>query len=172
LHAFNPIFVPNLKHQTMKSVITNIAIIVSVFLGVQVAAQENADKTYKLITGIRVNPILIYDLEGSVNDKVLLHGEVGVLLKKQFYTSVGYTAVANSIYNFNEYWFIGLNKKIPVSWVLAEEYNFNNNKYYIQTGINIKLSKIGNVFAFLYTPTDQFKLGLKVGVFIPLNVVL
>ena len=136
------------------------------------AQENNSGDNYKIITGVRVNPLLIYDLSGNVNEKVLLHGELGVLLNKRFYTSVGYTAVVNAIYNFNEYWFIGFDKKVPVSWVIAEEYNIDNNKFFVQTGPNIKLSKIGNVFAFLFTPIDQFKLGLKVGVFIPLNVVL
>ncbi len=136
------------------------------------AQENNSGDKYKIVAGVRVNPLLIYDLEGNVNERVLLHGEIGVLLKKRFYTSIGYTAAVNAIYNFNEYWFIGFDKKVPVSWVIAEEYNLNNNKLYVQTGPNIKLSKIGNVFAFLFTPIDQFKLGLKVGVFIPLNVVL
>ena len=127
---------------------------------------------YRIITGVRVNPLLIYDLKGGVNEKVLLHGELGALFHKKFYTSIGYTAAMNAIYNFNEYWFIGFEHKVPVSWVVAAEYNLNNEKFFIQTGPNIKLSKIGNVFAFLFTPTDKFQLGLKVGVFIPLNVVL
>ncbi len=156
----------------MKRIFTIISI--SILFVISANAQESkpTGDNYKIITGVRVNPLLIYDLEGGVKEKVLLHGELGVLLKKRLYTSVGYTAAVNAIYNFNEYWFIGFNKKVPVSWVIAEEYNLNNNKFYVQTGPNIKLSKIGNVFAFLYTPTDQFKLGLKVGVFIPLNVVL
>jgi len=139
-----------------------------------IKAQEKKDvpEKYRIIIGVRVNPILIYDLKGNVNEKVLLHGELGALFNKRFYTSIGYTAAVNAIYNFNEYWFIGFDKKVPVSWVIAEEYNFNNNKFFVQTGPNIKLSKIGNVFAFLFTPTDKFQLGLKVGVFIPLNVVL
>lgn len=142
-----------------------------VFVGMFTANAQNGGKL-KVITGVRVNPLLIYNLKGGVNEKVLLHGELGALFNKRIYTSIGYTAAVNAIYNFNEYWFIGFDKKVPVSWVIAEEYNLSNNKFFIQTGPNIKLSKIGNVFAFLFTPTDQFKLGLKVGVFIPLNVVL
>ncbi len=137
-------------------------------------AQQNNDnpEKFRLITGVRVNPLLIYDLKGNVNERVLLHGEVGALFHKKLYISAGYTAAVNAVYNFNEYWFIGFDRKVPVSWVLAAEYNLNNNKFFVQTGPNVKLSKIGNVFAFLFTPTDQFNLGLKVGVFIPLNVVL
>lgn len=158
----------------MKKIFTLFTIILLLVLSKQVNAQEKKliSEKFRLITGIRVNPLLIYDLEGNYKEKILLHGELGVLFKKCFYTSVGYTAGMNVIYNFNEYWFIGFDKKAPVSLVVAEEYNLNNNKFYIQTGPNIKLSKIGNFFMFLHTPVDDFKLGLKVGVFIPLNVVL
>jgi hypothetical protein len=157
----------------MKNIFSILPMIIYFAISTPVNAQENkTGDNYKIITGVRVNPVLIYDLEGGVNQKVLLHGELGALLKKRFYTSIGYTAAVNAIYNFNEYWFIGFDKKIPVSWVIAEEYNLNNNKFFVQSGPNIKLSKIGNVFAFLFTPTNEFKLGLKVGVFIPLNVIL
>ena len=158
----------------MRNIFTSIAIIIFITLTIQVSAQENKQtpERFRIITGIRVNPLLIYDLEGNYKEKVLLHGELGVLFNKRFYTSLGYTAGMNAIYNFNEYWFIGFHKKVPVSWVIAEEYNINNNRFFIQTGPNIKLSKIGNFFMFLFTPVDKFDLGLKVGVFIPLNVVL
>jgi hypothetical protein len=157
----------------MKSVIKiNVLLLLMVF-SINATAQENkTPEKFRLITGIRVNPLLIYDFEGGHKERVLLHGEFGALFNKKFYTSMGYTAGVNAIYNFNEYWFIGFDKKIPVSWVIAEEYNLNNNKFFVQTGPNIKLSKTGNFFMFLYTPVDEFKLGLKVGVFIPLNVVL
>ena len=155
---------------------TLVAVLILIAATFSANAQEKTDSkpgdNYKIITGIRVNPLLIYDLKGGVTEKVLLHGEFGTLFKQKIYTSIGYTAAMNAVYNFNEYWFIGFDKKVPVSWVLAEEYNFNNKKFFVQTGPNIKLSKIGNVFAFLFTPADEFQLGLKVGVFIPLNVVL
>jgi len=134
----------------MKNIFTILTVFLFTLLTINVTAQEhdNSGEKYELITGVRVNPLLIYDLEGGVKEKVLLHGELGVLLKKRFYTSVGYTAAVNAVYNFNEYWFIGFDKKVPVSWVIAEEYNLNNNKFFVQTGPNIKLSKIGNVFLY------------------------
>ena len=136
------------------------------------AQSEEEQEKYRIVTGVRVNPLIVYDFDGNVDEYIRLHAELGVLFKKKFYTSVGYTAVANAFYNFNEYWFVGLHRKVPVSWVIAEEYMFNNNKFIIQSGPNIKLSKIGNLYFFLFTPVDNFSLGLKVGVFIPLNVVL
>jgi len=47
-----------------------------------------------------------------------------------------------------------------------------DKKFFLQTRPNIKISPIGNVFFFLFTPADRFNLGLKAGVFIPLNVVI
>ncbi len=132
----------------------------------------NFPKKIRLITGVRVNPLIVYDFEGNSQEFMRLHGEFGALFNRKIYVSVGYAAVANAVYNFNEYWFIGFDKKVPVSWVLATEYMLTENKFIVQTGPNIKLSKIGNVFAFLFTPVDNFNLGMKVGVFIPLNVVL
>ncbi len=142
----------------------------SIFLQAQTG--QFSVSNYKVIAGVRVNPLLIYDLKGNVAEKVLLHGELGILMNKRLYTSIGYTAAVNAIYNFNEYWFIGFDKKVPVSLVIAEEYNFNNKKIFIQSGPNIKLSKIGNLFAFAFSPVDKFKLGIKIGVFIPLNIIL
>ncbi len=165
-----PLF--KLFSMNIKIIIIGLTALLSTFSALSQDKKSITDETYRIITGVRVNPLLIYNLKGDVNEKVLLHGELGALFKKRFYTSVGYTAAMNAIYNFNEYWFIGFDKKVPVSWVLAAEYNFNSKKSYLQTGPNIKLSKIGNVFAFLFTPTDKFSLGLKVGVFIPLNVVI
>ncbi len=156
----------------MKNIFRYFVIIVFAISTPTRAQEDPAGENYKLITGLRVNPLLIYDLEGKINEKVLLHGEVGIVLKKRFYTSLGYTAGVNAIYNFNEYWFVGFDKKVPISWVVAEEYTINNKKFFVQTGANIKLSKMGNFFMFLFTPVDEFNLGLKVGVFIPLNVVL
>lgn len=155
----------------MKKIITFITLF-AIFSSVLAQKQTHQNEKYRLITGIRVNPVIIYDLKGNNQQKVLLHTELGVLLKKKFYTSIGYTPAVNALYNFNEYWFIGFDKKLPVSWVLAEAYNFNMNTAFIQTGFNFKLSKIGNFFAFVYSPTNQLNLGLKMGVFIPLNLVL
>jgi hypothetical protein len=139
-------------------------------LGNLINAQE--DEKYKLITGVRVNPFVMYDFDGNRAEITRIHAEIGALFNKKIYTSVGYTPFANAIYNFNEYWFIGFDKKIPVSWVLAEEYMIDDNRFIIQSGPNIKLSKFGNLFFFLFTPIDQYDLGLKIGAFIPLNVVL
>jgi len=94
-----------------------------------------------------------------------------MMWNKRWYYSVGYTPFMNSLYTFNEYWFVGMNKKIPVSFVASAEYMADNNKFILQGGPNVKL-KGGNVFAFLFTPADNINWGLKVGAFIPLNVVL
>ncbi|MCF8338902.1 MAG: hypothetical protein K9I74_13080 [Bacteroidales bacterium] len=138
---------------------------------VSVRAQENAKNSYKLIAGARVNPLVIYDFEGNRNEAVRLHGEVGLMWNKRWYYSVGYTPFMNSYYTFNEYWFSGMDEKLPVSVVASAEFIPEKDKLILQGGPNFKL-KGGNVFAFLFTPTDKINWGLKIGAFIPLNVVI
>jgi len=54
--------------------------------------------------------------------------------------------------------------------VLLAEWMSEKDKFIIQGGPNFKLQG-GNVFAFLFTPTQNINWGLKIGAFIPLNVV-
>jgi hypothetical protein len=133
-------------------------------------AQES--EHLKVIAGVRVNPFVMYDFDGNRTEITRIHAEVGALFKNKTYLSVGYTPFANAIYNFNEYWFVGFDKKIPISLVLAEEYLFDENKFIVQSGPNFKLGNVGNIFVFLFTPIDNIKWGMKIGAFIPLNVVL
>lgn len=134
-------------------------------------SQEKSEKPYKIIAGARVNPLVIYDFNGNRNEAVRLHGETGLMWNKKWYFSAGYTPFMNSMYTFNEYWFIGMDKKIPVSFVASAEYMFDQNKFILQGGPNVKL-KGGNVFAFLFTPAGNIDWGIKVGAFIPLNIVI
>ena len=140
-----------------------------VLLSIMANAQEN--NTYKVIAGARINPLVLYDFDGNRKEAVRLHGELGVLLQKKWYFSVGYTPFMNSYFTFNEYWFTGLDKKVPVSVVASAEWMPDNNRVILQGGPNIKLSG-GNVFAFLFTPTGKLDLGLKIGAFIPLNTII
>ena len=128
-------------------------------------------ENYKIIAGVRLNPLIVYNFEGGREEFFRLHAEVGALLKKRTYISFGYTPFMNSVYSFNEYWFIPFNKPLPISAVISAEYMIDNNKFIFQTGPNFKL-KGGNVFAFIFTPLDNIKLGLKVGAFIPINFVI
>ena len=114
----------------------------------------------------------MFDFNGNKAEYTRIHGEIGALFNKKFYTSVGYTPFADAIYNFNEYWFIGFDKKIPVSWVLAGDYMMKENQLVLQTGPNVKLGKIGNLFIFAFSPVGSNFIGMKIGAFIPLNVVL
>ncbi|WP_291861590.1 hypothetical protein [Marinilabilia sp.] len=147
-----------------------IFLILSIFSGL-LFAQETEKKPYKLIVGARVNPLVIYDFDGNRTEAVRLHGEIGMMWNKSWYFSAGYTPFMNSLYTFNEYWFVGMDKKVPVSFVASAEYMADNNKFILQGGPNVKL-KGGNLFAFLFTPADNINWGLKVGAFIPLNVIL
>ena len=133
--------------------------------------QNNLEK-FRLIAGARVNPLIIYKPDGTKEEAIRLHAELGALIYQKFYTSVGYTPFTNSMYLYNEYWFIGFDKKLPISWVVGGEYMFDQSKAIVQSGPNFKLGKIGNAFIFAFTQTDNISWGLKVGVFIPLNVLL
>lgn len=132
-------------------------------------AQEK--ENLKIIAGIRVNPLVIYDFEGGRKEFVRLHGEIGALINKRTYLSVGYTPFTNSIYSFNEYWFIPMDKLLPISAVISAEYMFDEDKFILQGGPNIKFTG-GNGFIFLFTPVDNIDWGLKVGAFIPINIVI
>ncbi|VAX25552.1 hypothetical protein MNBD_IGNAVI01-3049 [hydrothermal vent metagenome] len=128
-------------------------------------------ENYKIIAGVRLNPLIVYNLEGGREEFFRLHAEIGALLKKRTYISVGYTPFMNSVYSFNEYWFIPFDKPLPISAVISAEYMIDNNKLILQGGPNIKLMG-GNVFAFIFTPADNINWGLKVGAFIPINFVV
>ena len=102
-------------------------------------AQETSEKPYKLIAGARVNPLVIYDFDGNRTEAVRLHGEIGLMWNKSWYFSAGYTPFMNSYYTFNEYWFVGMDKKMPVSFVASAEYMADNRKFILQGGPNVKL---------------------------------
>lgn len=132
-------------------------------------AQEN--EKYRLIAGFRVNPLVIYDFHGNRKEFVRIHGEIGALIDKRTYFSVGYTPFTNSVYTFNEFWFIPLDKLLPISAVISAEYMFDDEKLLLQGGPNFKING-GNGFLFFFTPADEIDWGLKVGVFIPINIVI
>ncbi|MAT59425.1 MAG: hypothetical protein CMF23_15745 [Ignavibacteriae bacterium] len=134
-----------------------------------ISAQEA--ENYKIIMGVRLNPLVIYDFEGGRKELFRLHAEVGALLNKRTYLSAGYTPFTNSIYSFNEYWFISFDNPLPISAVISAEYMFDSEKFILQGGPNFKLNG-GNVFAFIFTPIDNINWGLKVGAFIPINFVI
>ena len=148
-----------------------ITVVLAILSSTSLFAQEVSDKPYKIIVGARVNPLIIYDFNGNRTEAVRLHGEIGLMWNKKWYFSAGYTPFMNSYYTFNEYWFLGMEKKVPVSLVASAEFMADDNKFILQGGPNIKL-KGGNVFAFLFTPVDQINWGLKIGAFIPINVVI
>jgi len=148
-----------------------ITVVLAILSAASLFAQEVSDKPYKIIVGARVNPLIIYDFNGNRTEAVRLHGEIGLMWNKKWYFSAGYTPFMNSFYTFNEYWFLGMEKKVTVSLVASAEFMADENKFILQGGPNIKLQG-GNVFAFLFTPVDQINWGLKIGAFIPINVVI
>ncbi|MGM0532130.1 MAG: hypothetical protein ACQER7_12355 [Bacteroidota bacterium] len=147
------------------------SILILMLIAVSLITDGQENKNYQFIAGARINPLVIYDFEGNRSETVRLHGEIGLMLNRKWYFSAGYTPFMNSVYTFNEYWFIGMEKKVPVSFVASTEWMPDRDKFILQGGPNIKL-KGGNIFAFLFTPANKLDWGLKVGAFIPLNVVL
>lgn len=92
------------------------------------------------------------------------------MFNNKTYLPVGYTLFANAIYNFNEYWFVGFDKIIPVSWVLAEEYIFDENKFGVPARPQFQIRELGKcVFittskfsndARSYQPKNETKIAL------------
>ena len=144
-------------------------VILFLFIAFNTKAQEN--EKYRIIAGFRINPLVIYDFDGNRKEFVRIHGEIGALIDKRSYFSVGYTPFTNSIYTFNEYWFFPLDKQFPISAVISAEYMFDSKKIFLQNGPNFKF-KGGNGFLFLFTPVNKIDWGLKVGVFIPINIII
>ena len=99
-------------------------VILFLFIAFNTKAQEN--EKYRIIAGFRINPIVIYDFDGNRKEFVRIHGEIGALIDKRSYFSVGYTPFTNSIYTFNEYWFFPLDKQFPISAVISAEYMFDS----------------------------------------------
>ncbi len=153
------------------SLLTVLLIFTSASLAQEQTQQNSTTEKYRIITGVRINPLIIY-YQGQKIETTRLHLELGALFHKRLYTSVGYTPFVNAVYNFNEYWFIGFDKKVPVSLVVAGEYMISDHKLFLQAGPNIKLSKIGNVFIFAFRSVDDPAWGVKFGTFIPLNVLI
>lgn len=132
------------------------------------AAQES---TFMVVTGMRINPMVVIDSDGNRQEFTRLHTEVGTLLNQKFYLSVGYTPFVNSVFTFNEYWFSGFKNRLPVSIVGILEHNFDNDKSFYNIGFNFKL-KNGNGIVMVASQFEKFDPIYKIGAFIPLSFVL
>lgn len=124
-----------------------------------------------VISGMRINPMVVYDSEGNRTEFTRIHTEVGTLLNQKVYLSVGYTPFVNSIFTFNEYWFSGFKNRLPVSIVGFLEYNFDKEKSFYNVGFNFKF-KNGNGIVMIGSQFDTFDPAYKIGAFIPLSFVL
>ena len=142
-------------------------------LGITVAgfAQQRGPKI-KVIGGMRVNPMVVVDSHGNKKEFTRLHTELGVLLQKKVYLSAGYTPYTNAFYTFNEYWFRGFDKKLPVSIVGILEYNADTDRTYANLGFNLKLSAVGNGIVMIGSEVGRWERVVKVGAFIPLSFVI
>lgn len=131
-------------------------------------AQESP---FLLVTGMRINPMVVIDSDGNKMEFTRLHTEIGTLLNQKIYLSVGYTPFVNSVFTFNEYWFSGFKNRLPVSIVGILEHNFNNEKSFYNVGFNFKF-KNGNGIVMVGSQFEQFDPIYKIGAFIPLSFVL
>jgi hypothetical protein len=130
------------------------------------------DNSLTVIGGMRINPFVIIDYsDGKKQEFTRLNVELGALVDKKKYFSVGYTPYSKSIYTFDEYWILGLDSRFPASMVGIIEYNLEDDKGYYNAGINLKFLN-GNGIVLLGSRFDEFDLKVKIGAFIPLNWIL
>lgn len=131
-------------------------------------AQENS---FILKGGMRINPMVVIDSDGNRQEFTRLHSEIGTLLNQRIYLSAGYTPFLNSVFTFNEYWFLGFDSALPVSVVGILEHNFDKEKSFYNVGFNFKF-KNGNGIVMVGSQFEDFDPIFKIGAFIPLSWVI
>lgn len=131
-------------------------------------AQESS---FILKSGLRINPMVVIDSDGNKTEFTRLHTEIGSLLNQNVYLSVGYTPFVNSMYTFNEYWFLGFDSSLPISVVSILEHNFDKKKSFYNVGFNFKLNN-GNGIVMVGSQFENFDPIYKIGAFIPLSWII
>jgi hypothetical protein len=131
-------------------------------------AQES---NFKLIGGMRINPMVVIDSKGIKTEFTRLHTEIGAMVKKRIYLSAGYTPFVNGVYTFNEYWFSGFKNRLPVSLVGILEHNFDSEKSFYNLGFNFKLEN-GNWIVMVGSQFEKFDPIYKIGAFVPISWVI
>jgi hypothetical protein len=150
----------------MKKIV--VLLILSLSFSKMLFAQESS---FMVITGLRVNPMVVIDSDGNRQEFTRLHTEIGTLLNQKIYLSVGYTPFVNSIFTFNEYWFLDFKSSLPISVVGILEHNFDKDKSFYNLGFNFKL-KNGNGIVMVGSQFEKFDPIYKVGAFIPLSWII
>ena len=150
----------------MKKIV--VLLIFSLSFSKMLFAQESS---FMVITGLRVNPMVVIDSDGNRKEFTRLHTEIGTLLNQKIYLSAGYTPFVNSVFTFNEYWFLDFKSSLPISVVGIMEHSFDNDKSYYNLGFNFKL-KNGNGIVMVGSQFEKFDPIYKVGAFIPLSWIL
>lgn len=141
----------------------------AIFVIAQYASAQ--EKSFTLMGGMRINPMVVIDSEGNRKEFTRLHSEIGALLNQSVYLSAGYTPFLNSAFTFNEYWFWGFDSALPVSVVGILEHNFDTEKSFYNVGFNFKL-KNGNGIVMIGSQFEDFDPIYKIGAFIPLSWVI
>jgi len=132
-------------------------------------SQNNQDSTkIVLMGGLRIFPFFTTDFDDFKAEYTRVNLEVGGLFNQIFYTAIGYTPIANTYYSFSEYWFIGLDKKNPVSTVLEIDYSPGNGDFVYNIGLGFQKG-FANAKLLMYSDFKEFKPRLKIGVIFPLN---
>jgi len=131
--------------------------------------QENKDSAkFLLVGGLRIFPFFTTDFNDFKAEFVRVNLEVGGLINQRIYTSIGYTPIANTIYSFNEYWFVGLHRKNPVSAVVEVDYSPNTGTFVYNIGLGFQKG-FANAKILMYSDFAEFNPRLKIGVIFPLN---
>lgn len=140
-----------------------------IVLGSTINAQQKHDTAKIIIVGgLRIFPFFTTDFNDFKAEYVRVNIEVGSLINQKFYVSLGYTPIGNSYYTFEEYWFIGLDRKNPVAVVGEIDYCPNTGRFVYNLGFGFQKG-FANAKVLMYSGFGEFKPRLKIGVIFPLN---
>jgi len=129
---------------------------------------SQTDNTFKLVGGLRIFPFFITDFDGFNEEFVRVNLELGAIQNNKMYFSIGYTPISKTLYTFEEYWIVDLNKKNPIALVGALDYNFEPNTFVYSFGFGFQKG-FANAKILLSSDIDKFHPYLKIGVIFPIN---
>ena len=128
-------------------------------------------KSFKIVGGLRIFPFYITDFNGFNEEFVRVNLEIGAIQNNKMYYSFGYTPISKTIYTFEEFWFIDLNKKNPIALVGALDYNIEPQNFVYSFGFGFQKG-FANAKILLSSEIDNFHPYLRIGVIFPLNWVI
>lgn len=134
-------------------------------------SQSKEKDELKIVGGLRVFPFFITDFKGFNEEYVRVNLELGLIQNNKMYYSIGYTPISKTIYTFEEYWFIDLNKKNPVAFVGALDYNIEPKSFVYSFGFGFQKG-FANAKILFSSDINEFHPYLRIGVIFPINWVL